>query len=121
MVLLIPALVAIPAIWLRPSAASSAEVPMRQKWEYCQLWSSRNEATNKEQVWLRRGAEELQATSMTELGEKLKLQTDKDFSALAVLNALGGEGWELVAVSERASETRAGREIAIRWTFKRTK
>jgi hypothetical protein len=116
-VLLVPALIAVLAVWGRPSAGRTAEPARKQNWEYCQLWLNRNEATDKEQVLLRRGEEGLQATSMEDLGAKMKLRVEKGFSALTVLDALGGEGWELVAVSERAS----GREIAIRWTFKRPK
>ncbi len=101
----------------RPAAAQEAK---RAKWEYREL-VAHSAGAGLAAVWVSAKGK------VTAAGWKgmLKELAGREGAgeAVEVLNALGEQGWELVAVSERPilGPTRPQGETVTRWTFKRPK
>jgi hypothetical protein len=89
------------------AVADDPSTSSRQKWEYAELRQFAKA------VLLCLPGSELETETLYELCNKLRAKK-KENTALAVLNALGDDGWELVAQSSGPGK----RQV---WTFKRYK
>jgi hypothetical protein len=80
------------------SETRSGEELRNPKWEYCALTATVNRGTNTNIFRLNRRNEKIDAASLKELGEKLKMKK-QPATQVDVLNYLGEDGWELVGVT----------------------
>jgi hypothetical protein len=101
----VPVWIILLAIWLAGSLTppqAAGQEPKKAKWEYCKFTIIGNKGTNKVRWTLTTGKEKVEAASLKDLGEKLKMK-DSPTVNLAVLDHLGEDGWELVSYT--ANET----------------
>jgi hypothetical protein len=92
--------------------------PKNQKWEYCVLIvKGSTEKTTEYSVT--KGKELIKATSLKELGEKLKMK-DTPTLLVEVLDHLGDQGWELVGHSGAVLTSSPFSAIDL-WCLKRKK
>ena len=87
-------------IWIAAALTlpqAAGQEPVKAKWEYCDFTRITREG-NKYGYVLTMGKERIEAASLKELGEKLKMKAIPVYT-VAVLDYLGEDGWELVAYS----------------------
>jgi hypothetical protein len=74
---------------------ASGQEAKNAKWEYCDLTREVNQ-TGTVRFALTKGKVKIEAASLKELGEKLKMKDTPAFT-LTALDYLGDDGWELVS------------------------
>jgi hypothetical protein len=98
-------------IWLATALLlpqASGQEPKNAKWQYCDFTREVKQTGTSEKVRfaLTKGKVRIEAASLKELGEKLKMKDTPAFT-VTVLDHLGEDGWELVsfAVVQNAPQT----------------
>jgi hypothetical protein len=111
------ALIALAALALPLAPRAVADEPKKAevRWEYATIVTG-----GRVNVRLTTGAEEVEAESWANLAEKLKLTPKGTAYQVAVLDHLGGQGWELVSHAASTGEYKAG-GTSHSYTFKRRK
>jgi hypothetical protein len=80
-------------------AFAAAEDNKREQWDYAVLEAQYSESSQVRD-WLGPDGARFRADSFAKLGEKMKLSIKAPFDEVATLNALGEDGWELIAQTE---------------------
>ncbi len=89
---------------------AAAQEPKKAKWEYCELLRQFYHDTAKVQYTLTTGKGRIEGVPLKELGEKLKMKAAPTH-AVAVLDHLGEDGWELVGYTAFATAPRITSEV----------
>jgi hypothetical protein len=106
--------------FLALSPASFAQAPVKiKKWEYAELVAYHTGATGNGEnaVRLSVGKSKLEADNWRGLVKKMGI-TEKEASALVVIDYLGSEGWELTSTMSLAVPPSPA-VVELRWYFKR--